>query len=197
MDEQAEVKANGAESVNKEDHDTTGNGDIEKEKIITYIPYRDEDDMFTIKELMDDDLSEPYSIHTYQYFIHGWPELSFLAMDGDKPIGAIVCKLDEHKHPRFRMSVMRGYIAMLAVQKEYRRKGIAVKLVKLALEKMREMGADECGLETEICNQPALSLYLRSGFIKRKYLSKYYLNGNDAYRLSYAFLKPNKPIYLA
>lgn len=37
-------------------------------------------------------------------------------MDGEKCVGAVVCKLDMHKN-----MVRRGYIAMLAVEKEYRR----------------------------------------------------------------------------
>ena len=37
-------------------------------------------------------------------------------MHGEKCVGAIVCKLDMHKN-----MIRRGYIAMLAVQKEYRR----------------------------------------------------------------------------
>lgn len=37
-------------------------------------------------------------------------------MDGGKCVGAVVCKLDMHKN-----MVRRGYIAMLAVEKEYRR----------------------------------------------------------------------------
>ncbi len=41
------------------------------------------------------------------------------AMDEKKCVGAIVCKLDMHKK-----MVRRGYIAMLAVDQEYRRKGI-------------------------------------------------------------------------
>lgn len=40
-------------------------------------------------------------------------------MDGDTCVGAIVCKLDMHKK-----MVRRGYIAMLAVDSEYRRKKI-------------------------------------------------------------------------
>jgi hypothetical protein len=31
-----------------------------------------------IMQLIGADLSEPYSIYTYRYFIHAWPELSFL-----------------------------------------------------------------------------------------------------------------------
>ena len=37
-------------------------------------------------------------------------------MYGEKCVGAIVCKLDMHKN-----MIRRGYIAMLAVEKEYRR----------------------------------------------------------------------------
>ena len=40
-------------------------------------------------------------------------------MDENKCVGAIVCKLDMHKK-----MVRRGYIAMLAVDSEYRRKKI-------------------------------------------------------------------------
>lgn len=40
-------------------------------------------------------------------------------MDQEKCVGAIVCKLDMHKK-----MVRRGYIAMLAVDADYRRKKI-------------------------------------------------------------------------
>jgi ribosomal protein S18 acetylase RimI-like enzyme len=40
-------------------------------------------------------------------------------MDGDTCVGAIVAKLDRHKG-----KMMRGYIAMLAVDKSQRSKGI-------------------------------------------------------------------------
>jgi len=43
------------------------------------------------------------------------------AMDGDTCIGAIVCKLDRHKG-----CMRRGYIAMLAVDHEYRKLGIGL-----------------------------------------------------------------------
>lgn len=34
--------------------------------------------------LIDAELSEPYSIFTYRYFLQQWPNLSFLAYDGEK-----------------------------------------------------------------------------------------------------------------
>ena len=47
-------------------------------------------------------------------------------MDGEKCVGAIVCKLDMHKK-----LVRRGYIAMLAIDSEYRRKKIGESLYYL------------------------------------------------------------------
>jgi len=45
-------------------------------------------------------------------------------MDGDTCVGAIVCKLDRHKG-----CMRRGYIAMLAVDHEYRKLGIGLLLL--------------------------------------------------------------------
>ena len=42
-------------------------------------------------------------------------------MHGDKCVGAVVCKLDMHKNV-----IQRGYIAMLAVEKEYRGRKIGM-----------------------------------------------------------------------
>ncbi|POI28668.1 hypothetical protein CIB84_007582 [Bambusicola thoracicus] len=60
------------------------------------------------------------------------------AMVGEECVGAIVCKLDMHKK-MFR----RGYIAMLAVDSKYRRKGIGTNLVKKAIYAMVEGDCDE------------------------------------------------------
>nr|CAD7392894.1 unnamed protein product [Timema cristinae] len=84
--------------------------DKEIEDDIKYVSYKSELQMPDIMRLIQKDLSEPYSIYTYRYFIHNWPKLCFLAMDGNECVGAIVCKLDHH-----RKVVKRGYIAMLAV----------------------------------------------------------------------------------
>lgn len=131
-----------------------------------------------LKRLIDADLSEPYSIYVYRYFLNQWPELTFLAFDGDgdKPIGCIVGKCEMHRNSR-----LRGYIGMLAVTPRYRGHGIAKHLVKLALDEMRE--CDEVMLETEVSNVAALKLYEGLGFIRMKRMFRYYLNEGDAYKL--------------
>ncbi|XP_013196627.1 N-alpha-acetyltransferase 30 [Amyelois transitella] len=145
---------------------------------IKIISYESELQMPEIMRLIQKDLSEPYSIYTYRYFIHNWPKLCFLATHEGVCIGAIVCKLDTHRNV-----VKRGYIAMLAVDKKYRKKGIGSRLVQKAIQAMIDDNADEVVLETEITNKPALKLYENLGFVRDKRLFRYYLNGVDALRL--------------
>ena len=45
-------------------------------------------------------------------------------------------------------------------------------------------------LETEIVNNKALNLYTSLGFVRTVRLFKYYLNGNDAFRLKLHFKPP-------
>ena len=46
--------------------------------VVSYMPYESELELPHIMKLMKADLSEPYSIYTYRYFIHNWPSLCFL-----------------------------------------------------------------------------------------------------------------------
>jgi peptide alpha-N-acetyltransferase len=154
--------------------------DDENDREIYYHSYQSEKEMSSIMSLISGTLSEPYSIYTYRYFIHNWPDLCFLCSNKktNELIGAIVSKLDLHKK-----ILRRGYIAMLAINKEYRRKKIASKLVLMSIKEMIKRGCDEIVLEAEVTNDAALNLYEHLGFLREKRLYRYYLNGVDAYRL--------------
>jgi peptide alpha-N-acetyltransferase len=117
---------------------------------IEYVDYEDERMLDDIQILVSKDLSEPYSVFTYRYFVHNWPNLSICVYAKNKEtnerkmIGTIVCKADTE------FGYMAGYIAMLTVDKEYRHFGIGSKLVNMGLERMVEMGCLEIILETEV-----------------------------------------------
>ncbi|PRW59895.1 N-terminal acetyltransferase complex C component MAK3 [Chlorella sorokiniana] len=128
--------------------------------------------------LIDNELSEPYSIFTYRYFLHSWPHLCFLVFKGDHCFGTVVAKMDVH-----RGKALRGYIAMLTVEKPYRYLGVGSELVQRAIAAMVAGGCEEVALEAEVCNAGALRLYQKLGFIRDKRLHRYYLSGSDAYRL--------------
>lgn len=91
-------------------------------KGVTYRQYVDEHDLPAVMALVDKDLSEPYSVFTYRYFLAQWPQLCFLAHDGGRdgpPIGVVVCKVEPHRGRQ-----LRGYLAMLVVDKSARGRGV-------------------------------------------------------------------------
>lgn len=45
---------------------------------VRLVEYEDERQLSDIMSLVDRDLSEPYSIFTYRYFLHNWPGLCFV-----------------------------------------------------------------------------------------------------------------------
>ena len=144
---------------------------------VRYVDYVDESVLPDIQALVGKDLSEPYSIFTYRYFLHQWPRLCICAYDNDRMIGTIVCKAEVER------GIMRGYIAMLTVDEAYRKKGIAIQLVTNGLDRMEEAGCEEVVLEVEAVNVKALNLYNKLGFMRDEKLCRYYLNGSDAYRM--------------
>ncbi|KAJ5486975.1 hypothetical protein N7530_001275 [Penicillium desertorum] len=148
-------------------------------RYVRYDNSRENEYVAAMRQLISKDLSEPYSIYVYRYFLYQWGDLCFLAMDDkDEMVGVVVSKLEPHRD-----GPLRGYIAMLAVREENRGRGIATKLVRMAIDAMIERDADEIVLETEITNTGAMKLYERLGFLRSKQLHRYYLNGNSAYRL--------------
>ncbi|CAL1372990.1 unnamed protein product [Linum trigynum] len=160
---------------------------------IEYVSYAGEHHLPLIMSLVDQELSEPYSIFTYRYFVYLWPQLCFLAFHRGRCVGTVVCKMGEHRNTTFR-----GYIAMLVVINPYRGKGIATELVTRSIRVMMESGCEEVTLEAEVTNKGALALYGRLGFIRAKRLFRYYLNGVDAFRLKLRFPQLDMhPAYIA
>ncbi|GAA5970870.1 hypothetical protein JCM11641_004488 [Rhodosporidiobolus odoratus] len=120
---------------------------------ITYRAYQGEQDLDAIVGLVDDELSEPYNLYTYRYFLDDWPHLCFFAYAGSLPIGVIVCKqephtkssrgapiegpegIDEEGRQRLR-PLNRGYLAMLSTRKGWRGRGVATHLLRLSLSVM-------------------------------------------------------------
>jgi len=143
-------------------------------------PYKGEEEIQSVFKLIDDELSEPYGLFTYRYFMAVCPERCLCAFDGDRLIGAIVGR-ETSKEGK-----IKGYIAMLVVIKEYRKQGIGKRLAVDLIESMRKT-CYEVVLETEVDNFPALKLYESLGFVRTKRQFRYYLNGNEAYRLKMWF----------
>lgn len=55
--------------------------------------------------------------------------------------------------------------------------------MRRSIAEMVDRGCGEVMLEAEVTNAGALRLYAALGFVRDKRLLRYYLNGNDAFRL--------------
>lgn len=141
--------------------------------------YRGEEDLADIIALINIELSEPYSIYTYRYFLTQWPHLCFMVHDEGKMIGIIIGKIEGTEYTYYR-----GYIAMLAVHPDYRKAGLGTALSVRCINEMKLNNCYEVYLETQDFNEQSLRLYQRLGFIKTEMLPSYYLNHTNAFRLS-------------
>ena len=63
---------------------------------IAFVDYHDESRLEDVDRLVASDLSEPYSIFTYRYFLHRFPDLCILAVDtaSGEVCGCVVGKID-------------------------------------------------------------------------------------------------------
>ncbi len=162
----------------------------------TWTTYQSESTQFQeIVDLIQNSLSEPYSMYTLRYFLYSWPWLCHIVTlppDLAQGKGAIVgvilgrveFKASKHgSYDEYDRSRARGYIAMLVVRSTHRRHGLGRQLIERFIDSVRSSKISKIYLETEVCNTTSLHLYERLGFVRVEFLPKYYWNGNGAYRL--------------
>jgi N-acetylglutamate synthase len=85
------------------------------------------------------------------------PGLSFVARDGKKIVGTILCGHDGR----------RGYLHHLAVAYEYRKKGIGKTLVQMSLSQLKLLGIAKCHLFVFDKNKDAQLFWQNIGWTNR------------------------------
>ena len=144
---------------------------------IEFRQFKGEEEVAEIIKIIDNELSEPYGLYTYRYFWAVCPQHTLVALKDGKIVGVIVGRETKKDN-----GMVKGYIGMLVVLKEYRKLGIGRRLATDLINVMKKT-CTEIVLDAEYDNYPALGLYQSLGFTRTKRLYRYYLNGNGAYRL--------------
>lgn len=90
------------------------------------------------------------------YLAHN-PGTSFVAVDGARVVGAVLCGSDGR----------RGYLHHLAVLPAYRKSGVGRALVDRCMAGLREQGIEKCHIFVYDQNEAARQFWARIGWVER------------------------------
>jgi ribosomal protein S18 acetylase RimI-like enzyme len=91
------------------------------------------------------------------------PDLSFVALMGDRIVGCIMCGHDGR----------RGYLHHLAVDSNFRRQGIGTALVTRCLDALQELGIEKTHIDVLMDNAIANDYWASAGWTRREDLVRY------------------------
>lgn len=131
-------------------------------------------DLPQVYELACSSLNESYNPTLFLDLYSYWPE-GFIVMENEGLIigfifGVMLSRIDAR-------------ILMLAVHEKYRRRGAGTILFHEFLKQCSLKGIRTITLEVRVSNFSAIDFYKKLGFQINGRVSKYYSNGEDAYRM--------------
>lgn len=83
----------------------------------------------------------------------------------------------------YRQSRQGGHIITIDVHPQFRLQGLGSQLLELAEQRLQTSGATRLLLEVGVENGTAIQFYKKRGYAIRRFLSGYYRDGSDAYRM--------------
>ena len=113
-----------------------------------------------------ENFSEPWSCTSFQEEIHKDTSLYLVVYEGDILVGVcgLVTSFDE------------GEVLNVSVKKEYRKQGIALRMLQYLLREAESMGIKHFTLEVREGNVPARTLYEKLGFVCEGIRPNFYRN---------------------
>lgn len=118
-----------------------------------------------------------YSKDQIDFFLRGENEETFLCLDENVAVGSVMLS---SRGPK-------GKVVSIGVRPDWRKKGVAKDLMKVAEDWFVDSGAAEVDLEVGISNREALNMYAGLGYEVVKVLKDYYHGKEDAYLMRKEF----------
>jgi ribosomal-protein-alanine N-acetyltransferase len=142
------------------------------------------DDLEGVMEINRTCLPENYPDSFFLGLYYHAPKAFLVALDDNRVIGYIMCRIERGVSSYGRLPVKKGHIVSVAVVPESRRQGVGSDLVKAAMNSMSSYGAAECFLEVRKSNEAAIAIYENLAFEIKRVLKGYYRDGEDAYLMT-------------
>lgn len=153
---------------------------MREEKPFTIRKFRLED-LNAVRRINKVFLPENYPEYFFRSLYNNCPDGFLVATVEDEVIGYIMCRL-EVSYSLFK-KIKWAHIVSIAVDERYRRRGVGTALLNGAIRNLKDK-VDGFYLEVRVSNKPAISLYEKLGFEITKRISKYYMDGEDAYLMT-------------
>ena len=105
--------------------------------------------------------SDDDSYENLKIFLKRNPRLNFIAVSENKIVGTLKCSQDGR----------RGFLHHLAVKKEFRKEGIAKKLINKCLDNLQKAGITKDKVRVFVLdtNKPAREFWKHNGFVEQIY----------------------------
>ncbi len=114
----------------------------------------------------------PYPRHYLKILLRMAPQYFLVAEENGKVVGYIsgVARISKI-----------GHIVSIAVDPDYRRRGIGNLLIEALLKKFKNDKMKKVRLEVRVSNKPAINLYVKIGFKIERRIKNYYPDGEDCF----------------
>ncbi|KAJ8609812.1 hypothetical protein CTAYLR_007182 [Chrysophaeum taylorii] len=129
-------------------------------------------------------LPENYADSFYERHLKQWPDLSFVARADGAVAGYVLGRLDENL----------GHITSLAVNREWRRLGLARRLMHSVHAQLVKRDVSVSRLHVRCSNFKALKLYSSLGYTIHTVVRGYYADGEAAYLMAATLHLPSKEV---
>ena len=128
-------------------------------------------DLLAVFRIEKASFAQPWPYRAFERYLD---EPGFLVADTGEVVGYVVAdSVPNHGRPL-------GHVKDIAVDPDYRGRGIGATLLERAIDVMCDRRARSVKLEVRASNTPALELYRRFGFVHRNTSPGYYADGEDA-----------------
>ena len=127
------------------------------------------DDASGIADIEAATFPDPWDFRSVTDLITTEGAMCFTARDGDRVVAYVIGRLIAPE----------GEIYRVAVDPDYRRRGIAYRLLDYAVKTSRGKGLESLFLEVRSMNHPAISLYRAYGFVEVGRRKGYYRDPTD------------------
>jgi len=140
------------------------------------------EDLEGVIEVNEKELPEDYPYFFYKSILDNFPESFLIALNNEnKIIGYVMWRVERIPSMNSLKIINKGHLVSIAVLEEYRRKGIASKLLKKSMPKIKQKNIIEYVLEVRVSNYGAIDLYKGLGYKIDSIKKKYYRDGENAY----------------